>query len=94
MPNLMFLCKHGIWPIFCQLMAILAILLDMDFKFVLPRIYINFHIHTNFEVKKCKPKIQKNRAQIFFGGLNKKSAMISMCKFHIYIDSERFRKIY
>ena len=28
---------------------------------------------------------------IFFGGLNQKSAMISMCKIHIFIDSERFR---
>ena len=27
----------------------------------------------------------------FFRGLNQKSAMISMCKIHIYIDSERFR---
>ena len=34
MPNLMFLCQSGIWPILCQLMAILAKLLDMDFKFV------------------------------------------------------------
>ena len=32
-------------------------------------------------------------AQIFFGGLNQKSAMISMCKIHIYIDSESFRQI-
>ena len=29
----------------------------------------------------------------FFGGLNQKSAMISMCKIHIYIDSESFRQI-
>ena len=29
----MFLCKIGIWPILCQLMAILANLLDMNFKF-------------------------------------------------------------
>ena len=29
--------------------------------------------------------------QIFFGGLNQKSAIISMCKIHIYIDSERFQ---
>ena len=33
-------------------------------------------------------------AQIFFGGLNQKSAMISMCKIHIYIDSESFRQIH
>ena len=32
-------------------------------------------------------------AQIFFGGLNQKSATISMCKIHIYIDSESFRNI-
>ena len=47
--NLMFLCQSGIWPILSQLMAILAKLLDNDFKFVLPSIYINFDIHTNFE---------------------------------------------
>ena len=46
----MFLCQSGIWPILCQLMANLAKLLDMDFKFVLPSININFDIHTNFEV--------------------------------------------
>ena len=50
MPNLMFLCQSGIWPILCQLMAILANLLDMDFKFVLPCIYINFDTQTNFKV--------------------------------------------
>ena len=46
----MFLCQSGIWPILCQLMAILAKLLDMDFKFVFSRIYINFDIQTKFEV--------------------------------------------
>ena len=30
----------------------------------------------------------------FFGGLNQKSAMICMRKIHIYIDSERFRRIH
>ena len=50
MPNIMFLCQSGIWPILCQLMAILAKLLDMDFKFVLLGIYINFNTQTNFEV--------------------------------------------
>ena len=30
----------------------------------------------------------------FFGGLNQKSAMISMCNIHIYIDSESFRQIH
>ena len=44
MPNLMFLCQSGIWPILCQLMAILAKLLDIDFKFGFPQIYINFDI--------------------------------------------------
>ena len=33
-------------------------------------------------------------AQNLFGGLYQKSALISMCKIHIYIDSERFRKIH
>ena len=50
MPNLMFMHQSGIWPIFCQLMAILAKLLDMDFKFVLPSIYSNFGLQTNFKV--------------------------------------------
>ena len=55
MPNLMFLCQSGIWPILCQLMAILANLLDMDFKFVFPLgIYINFDIQTNFEVNQTQ----------------------------------------
>ena len=46
--NLMFMRQSGIWPIFCQLMAILAKLIDTDFKFVLLSIYINFDIQTNF----------------------------------------------
>ena len=50
----MFLCQSGIWPILCQLMAILAKLLDRDFKFVLPRIYINFDVQTNFEVNQTQ----------------------------------------
>ena len=54
MPNLMFLCQSGIWPILCQLMAILANLLDMGFKFVLPSIYINFDTQTNFEVNQTQ----------------------------------------
>ena len=41
--------QSDIWPILCQLMAILAKLVDMDFKFVLFSIYINFNIQTNFE---------------------------------------------
>ena len=66
MPNLMFLCQHGIWPILCQLMAILAKLLDMDFKFVLPSIYINFDIHTNFEVNQTQisHSISKNTTKV------------------------------
>ena len=47
----MFLCQSGIWPILCQLMASL---LDMNFKFVLPSIYINFDIQTMFEVYQTK----------------------------------------
>ena len=54
MPNLMFMRQSGIWPIFCQLMAILAKLLDIDFKFVLPSIYNNFDIQTNFEVNQTQ----------------------------------------
>ena len=46
----MFMRQSGIWPIFCQLMAILVKLLDMDFKFVLPSIYSIFDIQTIFEV--------------------------------------------
>ena len=53
MPNLMFLCQSGIWPILCQLMAILAKLIDMDFKFILSGIYINYSI------PKIIPKITK-----------------------------------
>ena len=57
MPNLMFLCQSGesgIWPILCQLMAILAKLLEMDFKFVFSSIYFNFDIQTNFEVNQTE----------------------------------------
>ena len=54
MPDLMFMCQSEIWPIFCQLMAILAKLLDMDFKFVLPIIYSNFDILTKFEVNQTQ----------------------------------------
>ena len=48
--HLMSMRQSGILPILCQLMAILAKLLDTDFKFVVPNIYINFDIQTNFEV--------------------------------------------
>ena len=54
MPNLMFMRQSSILPIFCQLMAILAKLLDMDFKFVLPSIYSNFDIQNNFEVNQTQ----------------------------------------
>ena len=54
MPNLMFLCQSGIWPILCQLMAILANLLDIDFKLVFSSIYINFDTQTNFEVNQTQ----------------------------------------
>ena len=40
------------------------------------------------------PKIARLLGSNFFGGLNQKSAMISMCKIHIYIDSESFRQIH
>ena len=121
----MFLCQSGIWPILCQLMAILAKLLNMDFKIVFHSIYIDFDMQTNFEVNQTQishyipkilqkvtkmaisqipilPKCHSSKspanfgfwAQIFFGGLNQKSASISMCKIHIYIDSECFRQIH
>ena len=35
-------------------MAILANLLDMDFKFGVPSIYINFDTQTNFEVNQTQ----------------------------------------
>ena len=54
MPHLMFMRQSGIWPIFCQFMVILAKLLDMDLKFVLPDIYINSDIQTNFEVNQTQ----------------------------------------
>ena len=54
MPKLIFLCQSGIWPILCQLMANLAKLLDIDFKFVFPCIYIDFDIQTNFEVNQTQ----------------------------------------
>ena len=46
--------KSGIWPILCQLMAIFVKLVDMGFKFVLPRRYINFDIQNNFEVNQTQ----------------------------------------
>ena len=46
--------QSGIWSILCQLMAILGKLVDMDFKFVLPSIYINFDIQTNFKVNQTQ----------------------------------------
>ena len=66
MPKLMFLCQSGIWPILCQLMAIFAKLLDMNFKFVLPGIYINFDIQINFEVNQTQIiySIPKNTPKI------------------------------
>ena len=75
----------------------------MNFKFVLPLIYINFDIKTKFGVNQTQighsipailsPAFFRFWPQIFFGGLNQKSATISMCKIHIYIDSESFRQI-
>ena len=71
MPNLMLLCKSGIWPILCKFMAILANLLDMDFKFVLPRIYINFDTQTNFQVNRTQisHSIPKNTPKNHQSGL-------------------------
>ena len=54
MPKLMFLSQSGIWHILCQLMAILAKLLDMDFKFFLAGIYNNVDVQTNFEVNQTQ----------------------------------------
>ena len=34
------------------------------------------------------------QVDVNFGGLNQKSATISMCKIHIYIDSDSFRQIH
>ena len=45
-------------------MAILSKLVDMDFKFALPSIYINFNMQTNFEVNQTQiiHSILKNTA--------------------------------
>ena len=73
----MLLCQSGIRPILCQLMAILAKLLDIDFKYVLHSIYINFDIQTNFEVNQTQishsihkntPAFLKILGSNFFGG--------------------------
>ena len=50
MPNLMFIRQSGLF--FAN--WFLAKLLNMDFKFVLPRIYSNFDIQTNFEVNQTQ----------------------------------------
>ena len=65
----------------------------MDFKLVLPGIYINFDIQTKFEVNQTQIGYSIG-FKIFFGGLNQKSAIISMCKIHINNDSESFRQIH
>ena len=59
--HLMFIRQSCIWPILCLLMAILAKLLDMDFKFVLPSIYIK--VNVNAGQKKLK-SISNNLAKI------------------------------
>ena len=46
--------QSGIWPILCQLMAILGKLVDIDFKFDLPNSYINFDIQTKFLVNQTQ----------------------------------------
>ena len=65
MPNahLMFM-RNAHLTILAKLISILAKLVDMDFKFVLPVIYINFGIQTNFEV---------NQTQIDYNIISKKS---------------------
>ena len=45
--HLMFLPKSGIWPVWPNVR-------DINFKFVLPIIYINFNIQTKFEVNQTK----------------------------------------
>ena len=58
------LCQSGIWPILYQLIAILAKLLDMDFKFV----YINFDIQTrlilDFGLKNFLEALIKNQPRL------------------------------
>ena len=56
MPKLIFLCQSGIWPILCQLMAILAKLLDMDFKFVFFPAFILTLIYKPI-LKSIRPKL-------------------------------------
>ena len=64
-----------------------------------PKSLLLLHFSTNlsetFRINVNMDFAHTNRfwAQIFFGGLNQKSATISMCKIHIYIDSESFRQI-
>ena len=53
-PNLMFMRQSGIWPILCQLMAILAKLLDMDFKLVYPKFTLTLIYNPN--LKSIRPK--------------------------------------
>ena len=50
----MFMRNSGIWPILCQLVAILVKLLDKDFKFALPNTDIIVDIQTNFEVNQTQ----------------------------------------
>ena len=52
----MFLCQSGIWPILCKLMAILAKLLDMDFKFVFFPAFILTSIYKPI-LKSIRPKL-------------------------------------
>ena len=67
----MTMCKCGIWPIWCQLMAILGTLVDMDFKFGLLSSYINFDIQTNFEIGHSIPKHTPKPGFVFLDfGLN------------------------
>ena len=63
---------------------------DIDIN--IPKLSFNI-----FRIQKLLTNINVNKAcgpdGIHGRGLNQKSAMISLCKIHIYIDSESFRQI-
>ena len=89
---------------------------DMNFKFVLPCISINFVMQTKFEVNQIQvghsipkkspkwPYLKPHFAQVSFTKntnhgrflifLTQNPNFGFMCKIHIFIDSERFRKIH
>ena len=61
-------------------------------------LHFSMNLSETFRININRDFAQTNHGRFFgsnfFGGLNQKSAMISMCKIHIYIDSERFRQIH